>query len=151
MERSKILLLSILSLCFIQLVNAKTLPPIHFNADNVIASEGVTIISGHVKVFIKDYILTANKIFLFTNKKKNVFKIEARGDVKLVGKNRFAISKIAIFYRNTGKVVMRGDPKIWEGSDELKGKEITLFLNSKKIIVKGAYGKLSPATLKGIK
>ena len=151
MEKLKTLLLRLLSLFFIALCYAKPLPPIHFKADKVIASEGVTIISGHVKIFIRDYILTAQKILLFTNREKNVFKMVARGNVRLIGKNKFAISDLAIFYRNSGKVIMKGSPRIWEGSDEIKGKEIILFFNSKKIIVRGARGKLSPGTFKEIK
>jgi len=148
--KSKILFLSILLIVIPLLAFAgkKKLPPIHFVADRVVAAEGVTFISGHVKVFMDNYILTARTITLFTSKNKEIYKIKAAGNVRLMGRNRFAVCDTAIFYRRSGRAVLRGDPKIWEGADELKGKEIVIFLNSRRIIVRGATGRFSPTTLK---
>ncbi len=144
--RLRILLLSFLVVP-IAFANNK-FPPIHFIADKVVAAEGVTFITGHVKVFVSNYILTANQITLFTGKNsKDVYKIKAVGNVKIMGKDRFAISDEAIFFRGSGKVILKGNPRIWEGNDELRGYEIIMYLNQKKVIVKGAKGKFSPGTL----
>ena len=145
--RLRILFLSIL-LIISSLHGAEKLPPIHFTADRVVAAEGVTFISGNVKVFVDDYILTAKQITLFSGKNsRNIYKIKAQGNVKIMGKNRFAVSDIAVFYRESGKVILKGNPRIWEGSDELRGKEIVMYLKKKKIIVKGATGKFSPESI----
>ncbi len=147
--KSRTLLLSVIIVVLISgrlFAEKKKLPPIHFVADKVIAAERVTFISGHVKVYVKDYILTAKRITLYTSgDSREVYKIKAMGNVKIMGKNRFAISDMAIFYRGTGKVILKGNPRIWEGTDELRGKEIIMYLEQKKVIVKGARGRFTPS------
>jgi len=125
--------------------------PINISSNQLTAENNFTKFSGAVKVSMGDYILTSDELYVWYDKKGTIVKLIAKNNVKLINKNRIAVSNTAIFYKNSQKVILEGSPRIWEGNDEMKGKKIVLFLKKKKIIIKGASGIFSPQRLKNFK
>jgi lipopolysaccharide export system protein LptA len=71
---------------------------------------------------------------------REVERIEAVGDVRIVQGERIATGQQGVFYRGEGRIVLSGSPRVHQGEDFIEGDEITVFLNSEKSIVKSREG-----------
>lgn len=92
---------------------------------NVVARQGdVTIYADHLKVF-------------YGREDREIDRIEAAGDVRVVQNNRVATGQKGVYYRKEGRIVLTGSPAVHQGEDFIKGDAITVFLNEEKSIVTG--------------
>jgi len=71
---------------------------------------------------------------------KGIEKVIAGGNVKIQQGLRVANCDKAIFYNVDRKVVLTGDPKVWEGDDMVSGDEIIFDIEKNQIEVKGGPG-----------
>jgi lipopolysaccharide export system protein LptA len=65
----------------------------------------------------------------------NLEKIEAKGNVSLTQGERVATGDEAIYLRDSGKVIMTGNPVLNEGKNSIKGDRVIVFLNEERGVV----------------
>ncbi|MBQ26962.1 MAG: hypothetical protein CMH81_02285 [Nitrospiraceae bacterium] len=63
--------------------------------------------------------------------------IKAVGHVKIVDGDQSATGKKAVFYGKEEKVVLTGQPEIWQHGYRVTGKKLTLFLKEDRSVVEG--------------
>lgn len=76
----------------------------------------------------------------FDRNTRQVQRVEAFKNVRIVQRDRVATGQAAHLERATGKVVLTGSPRIERGRDSVEGDEITYFLNEDRSIVKSKTG-----------
>ena len=76
----------------------------------------------------------------YLEEEKEVDRVVAKGNVRIVQLNRVATGEKAIFHRLEGRMVLSGQPRVTEGDNYVEGHTITLFLNEKKSVVTGGQG-----------
>jgi lipopolysaccharide export system protein LptA len=62
-------------------------------------------------------------------------KVEAKGNVSLTQGGRTATGDEAIYLRDSGKVIMTGNPVLSEGKNSIKGDRVIVFLNEDRGVV----------------
>ena len=62
-------------------------------------------------------------------------KIEAKGNVSLTQGERIATGDEAIYFRDSGKVIMTGNAILSEGKNSIKGDRVIVFLNENRGVV----------------
>ena len=91
---------------------------------------------GHVVARQGDVVIYADEMDLFYQKgTRDVERIEATGNVRIVQGARVATSQKGIYYRNEGRIVLTGSPSIHQGQDVVTGDRITFFLNDQRSVV----------------
>ena len=65
----------------------------------------------------------------------NLEKIEAKGNVSLTQGERIATGDEAIYFRDSGKVIMTGNAVLSEGKNSIKGDRVIVFLNENRGLV----------------
>lgn len=108
------------------------------------------VFSGNATVKQGNKILKADKINLFykreTEKKQktrsienetagDLEKIEAHGNVSLDQGERLAKGDEAVYFRESGKVVMTGNAVLSEGKNTIKGDRVIIFINEDRGVV----------------
>ena len=63
--------------------------------------------------------------------------IKAVGHVKIVDGDQSATGRKAVFYGKEGKVVLTGEPEIWQEGYRVTGRKVTLFLKEDRSVVEG--------------
>lgn len=76
---------------------------------------------------------------------RQIQRIEAFKNVRIVQKDRVATGQAARLERATGKVVLTGSPRIERGKDSVEGDEITYFLNEERFGVTSKTGSRAKA------
>jgi lipopolysaccharide export system protein LptA len=122
---------------------AGTREPIQITADRLEAEEGgrrMTFL-GNVVARQGDVAIYAQEIALFTEAgSREVERIEALRDVRIVQGARIATGQKGIFYRLEGKFVLTGGPRIHQGDDFIEGDEVTVFIDEERSIVRSGDG-----------
>ena len=75
----------------------------------------------------------------YGEKKGDVDKVEASGNVRIVQLNRTGYASEAVYERRYGRITLTGTPlpKVVQGMDSVSGKVITYFVDDEKSIVTG--------------
>ena len=95
----------------------------------VVAKQGdVTIYADH---------LTIN----YGDKKNDVEKIEADGNVRIVQENRIGTASHAVYESKQGRITLTGNPKITQGADTITGNIITYFIDDDRSEVSSGAGR----------
>ncbi len=68
---------------------------------------------------------------------RKISMIKAVGHVKIVDGDQSATGKKAVFYGKEEKVVLTGQPEIWQHGYRVTGKKLTLFLKEDRSVVEG--------------
>ncbi|MDI9569759.1 MAG: LptA/OstA family protein [Pseudomonadota bacterium] len=74
-------------------------------------------------------------------------RIEARGRVSIVERNRKVTGEEAVYYQDDEKIVMTGKAVMREGESVVRGERITVLLNENRGLVEGSAGKRVTATI----
>jgi outer membrane protein assembly factor BamD len=84
-----------------------------------------------------------------TEDTKEIEKLEARGNVRLVKQDKTATSQQAFYSRTKEKsqVVLKGDVVIFLGSDKLSADTVTYFVEEDRFLVQGDKEKRAKATI----
>jgi lipopolysaccharide export system protein LptA len=100
------------------------------NADN----KGKTaIFSGKVVAKQGDITIFSDKLVVnYAEKKGEVDKVEAHGNVRIIQLNRTGFADQAVYDSRSGRIVLTGSPRVVSGGDSISGKIITYFVDDEK-------------------
>lgn len=112
------------------------------------------IFTGKVIAKQGDVSLYADKIIIsYADKKTDVEKIEAFGNVRIVQLNNTGIAAHAIYESREGRIVLTGNPKVMQGSNIITGNTITYYVDDDRSVVSGGDGRvvttINPPARKG--
>ncbi|HIB54218.1 MAG TPA: hypothetical protein EYO39_05285 [Nitrospirales bacterium] len=68
---------------------------------------------------------------------RKISTIKAVGHVKIVDGDQSATGKKAVFYGKEEKVVLTGQPEVWQHGYRVTGKKLTLYLKEDRSVVEG--------------
>ncbi|HIJ97129.1 MAG TPA: lipopolysaccharide transport periplasmic protein LptA [Desulfuromonadales bacterium] len=98
----------------------------------------IAVFSGKVVAKQGDITIFADKIAVnYGEKKGEVEKIEATGNVRIVQQNRTGFAAQAVYNSRNGLIVLTGTPHVTQGSDSISGKIITYYVDRDVSIVSG--------------
>jgi len=117
--------------------------PIDITSDRVesYSKENLIFFKGNVTARQKDVVIYADDVeAVVTESGKGIEKVIAGGNVKIQQGLRVAICQKAVFYNLDQKIVLTGDPKVWEGGNMVSGEEIIFDIEQNRVEVKGGPG-----------
>lgn len=87
-------------------------------------------------------VMLADKMeFLFDEKMERIEKGLATGNVRISAGDRRSTSDQVELFPAEDKVVLTGDPRVWQDNDIVTGTKITIFLKDDRAIVEGGPSK----------
>lgn len=95
---------------------------------NVVARQG--------EVVIYSAVLT----LFYSEGSKEIDRVEADRDVRIVQGDRVATGDKAVFYQADGRIVLTGNARVHQGADFVEGDVITVLLGEEKSVVHGREG-----------
>ncbi len=105
---------------------------------NVVVTQGdMTLKSDRLTVLYEDPTPAAAN----TSAQQRLKHIVAEGRVEITSGERRATSRKAVFNQKKRTVTLRGNAVLQEGSNQVKGDIVTVFLDENRSIVKGGKGK----------
>jgi lipopolysaccharide export system protein LptA len=114
--------------------------PIDITSDRVetFSKENLIVFKGNVMARQKDIVIYSDSLeaTIFEDG-KGIEKVIAGGNVKIQQGLRVAHCQKAVFYNRDQKVVLTGDPKVWEGDNLVSGEEIIFDITRNRVEVKG--------------
>jgi lipopolysaccharide export system protein LptA len=117
--------------------------PIDITSDRVetYSKENLIIFKGNVTARQKDIVIYADSLeATVIEGGKGIERVVAGGNVKIQQGIRVANCQKAVFYNIDQKMVLTGDPKVWEGDNMVSGDEIVFYIEQNLIEVKGGPG-----------
>ena len=117
--------------------------PVHITYQQLEADYQAKVITfiGDVVARQKEFTLYADRLFLYIGgEMKEIEKIVARGNVRMVQGERTATCNEATYYHREGTVVLRGEPVVREGDNWVSGKRITYYIDEQKSVAEGEGG-----------
>jgi outer membrane protein assembly factor BamD len=120
-----------------------TTEPVDITSDRVEAfsKENRIVFKGNVMARQKDMIIYSDSLeALLFEDGKGVERVVAGGNVKIQQGLRVANCQKAVFYNRDQKVILTGDPKVWEGENMVSGEEIIVDIEKNRVEVKGGPG-----------
>jgi lipopolysaccharide export system protein LptA len=105
------------------------------NADS--ASESVTF-EGNVVANQADVTLHADRLFAeYSRKDRNIEKITAEGNVRVIQGEKVALADRAVFYNLEQRIVLTGGANLAQGENTLQGDTVTIYLRENRSVVTG--------------
>lgn len=96
-------------------------------ADN---KEKTAVFSGKVVAKQGDITIFSDKLVVsYADKSKEVEKIEAVGNVRIIQQNRTGFADKAVYESRSGLIVLTGTPRVVQGRDSIRGKVITYHVD----------------------
>jgi len=96
------------------------------------------VFKGNVTARQKDMVIYADALeALIIEGGKGIEKVTADGNVKIQQGLRVANCQKAIYYNLDRKVVLTGDPRVYEGENVVSGDEIIVDIERNRVEVKG--------------
>ena len=117
--------------------------PIDITSDKVesYTKDNLIIFKGNVTARQKDIVIYADSIeAVIVEDGRGIEKVVANGNVKVQQGLRVANCKKAVFYNFDKKVILTGDPKLWEGDNMVSGEMIVFDIEQNRVDVKGGPG-----------
>jgi lipopolysaccharide export system protein LptA len=106
------------------------------------------IFTGKVVAKQGDITIFADKLTVnYGDKKGEVDKIAADGNVRIIQENRTGIAAHALYESKAGRITLTGKPRVMQGSDTTTGKTITYLIDDEMSIVKGDAGERVETTI----
>jgi len=104
-------------------------------ADN---QAGTAVFSGDVVARQGDVTIYAGRMTIqYDNQAREVRRIVAEQDVRIVQGERLATAQRAEYDQASGEIVLTGEPRVHQGKNEVSGEKITVFIDQDKSIVTG--------------
>ncbi len=107
---------------------------IFFEGSVVLKQEDLTIVSDTLEAYLSE-------------DKKEIEKVYARGNVRIIKGEKTATCREAEFDNRSGKILLRGEVEVISGSDRLKGDRIVYDLNEESVSVEGDKDKRAKVTI----
>jgi lipopolysaccharide export system protein LptA len=117
--------------------------PIEITSDSVetFVKDHLIVFKGNVTARQKDMVIYADALeALIIEDGKGIEKVTADGNVKIQQGLRVANCQKAIYYNVDRKVVLTGDPRVYEGENMVSGEEIIVDIEKNRVEVKGGPG-----------
>ena len=114
--------------------------PIDIISDQVETNirENRVIFRGSVIARQRDIVIYADSIeAIMVNEGKGIERVIASGNVKVQQGPRVANCHRAVFHNSEQKVLLTGDPRVWEGENMVSGEEIVFDIAQNRVEVKG--------------
>lgn len=115
--------------------------PIEITAEELVADreKDRVIFKGSVVARQEDLVIYADELVAqYTKDGKEVDRIEARGNVKVVqGNLREATGDRAVFLNREQKIELTGNARVREGESTLFGEKLTIFLAENRSVIEG--------------
>ncbi len=113
--------------------------PIVIESDTLeyLKSDNMVIYKGNVVVKKGDFVLKSNLLRIFLDKKGQIKKILAVGNVRFVKGNRKGKSDKAEYFKNKNFIVLKGNAELQQDNNIIEGDEIVYYLDTEKAEVKG--------------
>ena len=117
----------------------KNLPiQIKSNALSTDSATGTAVFTGKVTARQGDVVIYCDRMVIYYSKtEKDVDKVEAFGNVRIIQGNRTAQAGHAVYFGKAGKIILDDNPKMYQGEDEVSGKVITYYFDSQRSEVTG--------------
>ncbi len=114
--------------------------PIYIQSDAMEAyqKENLIIFKGNVTVKRGEMVIYADLMRINYKQGqigRDIERIEAEGNVRVMQGEREAIGEKAIFYKDTESIVLLGNPQVKDGKTIIKGGKITADLKQDKTII----------------
>lgn len=91
------------------------------------------VFSGKVVAKQGDITIFSDKLVVsYADKKNEVEKVEAVGNVRIVQLNRTGFADHAVYDSRNGRIILTGAPRVVQGSDSIRGKVITYYVDDDK-------------------
>ena len=91
------------------------------------------VFTGKVVARQGDVVIYCDRMVLFYSEAdKEVDKVEAFGNVRIIQGNKRGLSGHGIYYNKEGKIVLDINPKVYQDEDEVSGKVITHYVDTKQ-------------------
>lgn len=111
---------------------------------NVAARQGdMSIYSDRMTVYYGDH--TRNTPTRFSEGK--IHKIVAEGHVKIVKDDRVGSAERAVFCNEDQKLILTGNPRVWQGKNLVKGDEITFYFKENRTKIERGQNRKVEATI----
>lgn len=148
----KLIALSLFALCAMTVpVSAVDRPvgegigkqPIHVRSDRLVAEGGLNKVSfsGDVVAQQGDVTIYAQELVLFyQDQRREVDRVEASVDVRIVQGDRVATAEKAIYFETEGRIVLSGSPRVHQGQSFIEGEEIVFLVNEEKSFITSEQG-----------
>jgi len=117
--------------------------PIDITSDRVetYSKENLVVFKGNVMARQKDIVIYADTLeAIIVEDGKGIERVVANGNVKIQQGLRVANCQKAVFYNSDQKVILTGDPRVWEGGNMVSGDEIVFDIRQDRVEVKGGQG-----------
>lgn len=121
--------------------------PVNISANQLEADDkaGVFVFIGNVQAQQGEVFIYAKKMTVHYSKvantdsdsKRQIDKVVAEQDVRIVQLNRVATGQKAIFYHQEGKIILTGEPRVVQGDNNVAGERIIVYLNDNRSVVEG--------------
>jgi lipopolysaccharide transport protein LptA len=100
--------------------------------------EKYVIFKGSVVAKQEDLTIFSDTIEAYMNEETNeIEKAHAKGNVKIIKKERTATSNEAVFNNAKGEIVLKGNVIVYSGQDRLNGEIVTYYVNEDRVVVEG--------------
>ncbi len=110
--------------------------------------EKYVVFKGSVVARQEDLYIFCDEIEAYMNETNNeIEKAYAKGNVKIVQKERTATSKEATFDNRKGVITLKGDVVVYSGQDKLTGDVVTYYVNEERVVVEGEKQKKAKMTI----
>ena len=131
--------------------------PISIKSNEMAAdNKGKTaIFTGKVVAKQGDVTIYSDRLTInYGDKKNDIEKIEADGNVRIVQENRIGTASHAVYESTLGRITLTGNPKVMQGTDTMSGNVITYFIDDDRSEVSSGPGRpvevlIHPSTQKG--
>jgi lipopolysaccharide export system protein LptA len=103
------------------------------NALTTDSDKRTAIFSGKVSARQDDVVIYCDRLVVTYNKEeKQVDKVEAFGNVRIIQNNRLGLAGHGIYDHKAGKIILDDNPRLFQDEDEVSGKVITYYTDSKR-------------------
>jgi outer membrane protein assembly factor BamD len=121
-------------------LNVEKGQPIDITSDRVesFSKQNLIIFKGNVTARQKDTVIYADDLeALVAEGGKGIEKVTAGGNVKIQQGLRVASCRKAVFHNAEQKIILTGEPKVWEGENMVSGDEIVFDIEQNRVEVRG--------------
>lgn len=120
--------------------------PIQISSDRMVSEQQMNKVtfSGHVVAQQGDVTIYAEDLILvYPPDRRDIERVEAYQDVRIVQGERLATAEKAIYYGTEGRIVLTGSPRLHQGQSFIEGEEIIFFIDEEKSLVKSNEGRVN--------
>ncbi len=124
--------------------------PVDIVSDNMegFDKEKYVVFKGSVVAKQADLYIFSDVIEAYMNEANNeVQKANAKGNVKIVKRDRTATCEEAVFDNARGLIVLKGNVVVHSGGDRVTGNLVTYFVNEDRVVVEGEKEKRAHVTI----